>query len=93
LRRCFDTSSGRGQFLDLATVTVAQGTCASGATAANFTGTSADQPLTNLSVTATSVLAAASNSRISCTIGGTRVPVRPRLQTQAVTRSSPIRTR
>jgi Prealbumin-like fold domain len=53
------------------TVTVTKGTCASGATAANFTvaNSSADLPLTDLAVTASSVLEGASNSNISCTDG------------------------
>jgi hypothetical protein len=59
------------------TVTVAQGTCASGATPASFTGASADQPLTDLSVTAASVLAGASNSRISCVTGGIAIAGSP----------------
>jgi hypothetical protein len=55
----------------------AQGDCSSGAVAANFTGTSADQPLTDLSITATSVLLGASNSRITCTIGGIAISGSP----------------
>lgn len=61
------------------TVTVAQSTCASGAAAANYTvaNNSADLPLTNLTVTAASVLQGASNSRISCTSGGTAISGSP----------------
>jgi hypothetical protein len=46
-----------------------QGDCTSGSAAVNFTGTSADQPLTKLTVNVDSVVAGASNSSVSCVVG------------------------
>jgi prealbumin domain-containing protein len=45
------------------------GDCTSGSAAVNFTGTSADQPLTKLTVNVDSVVAGASNSSVSCVVG------------------------